>query len=88
MYSEGQALNSYDKVNLIPNKKLKYDIHNLRKTRNNLGLVHGFGSISQPREYFEKIVLEYIGLSFNKSLKDLDYILNNNLSYRSLSQIY
>lgn len=74
----------YNSINL---DHLTSRLHKLRILRNNSTIIHGFTPISKVDKNFEKDVLTYLGIAFNKGLKEMEKDMNYILKFRSFSQI-
>lgn len=85
--TKGKVKESIDKINVVGGKRLKEDLHGLRKLRNNLSLTHGFKAIAQPDPRYENAVIEYISLGFGRSKKEIKELIYQELRYRRFNEI-
>lgn len=87
MYSEGKSTRLEEKIRYVSNENLKRKLYELKNVRNNLNLIHGYRVINGPKEDFEAAVLEYVSQAFNIPKKDLLYIIEKELKFRTFDEI-
>lgn len=87
MMFDGEYTKLNDKIKDLKSKNLRKKLFSLKDERNNSSLIHGFGFLDNPKEQYESAVLEYISIAFNKSRKDLDYIMNKELKFRTFEEV-
>lgn len=86
--TKGKVKKVFNKIDCLQDRKLKVDLHDLRIFRNELSLNHGFNFISRPDGRYEKAVLKYIAITFNKSESESNNIILNKLRYRNYKEIF
>ena len=62
-------------------------LHKIRKLRNNSSIIHGFTSINTPDVNYEKDILTYISIAFDKSQKQITHDLNSKVKFKTIESI-
>lgn len=87
VFTEGKAVRLEEKLKNIPDKNIKVRLNNLRRKRNDLSLVHGFGVVDCPDVHYESAVLEYVCQAFDTDKEELDKIMETDLKFRTFEEI-
>ncbi|RKD31281.1 hypothetical protein [Thermohalobacter berrensis] len=87
IYTKGRSELLKDKLKIVPDYELRYKLNELKNTRNNLSLIHGFRVVSAPKLDYEVAVLNYICLAFDVDKQMVENIIEKELKFRNFNEI-
>lgn len=96
----GRTNKLFQKINILKITKMKNKelesinidkmidrLHKIRILRNNSSVIHGFTSINNPDVNYEKDILRYISIAFDKSQKQIESDLNLKVKFKTIDTV-